>query len=262
MVGGSDPLITGLVTSDIVVRQNYVTKPAEWATTVFSTKGRLWVVKNLFELKNSRRTLIENNIFDGNWAGGQTGIAIVLKSSNQSGACWWCVSEQITFRWNWIRNSPGAFSLHGLDDYAHGGGIVMHHASVTDNLITGVGTHSGTRRQFQITGGQHLDIERNTCIDPALTHVILWDGTPSDSMRFRANLMVRGTYGVFGSNYGEGTTAINHYMPYGVFLGNEIVGAPSSRYPAGNSYPMTVDPTIDAGVDQNALLSRLQGVEP
>jgi hypothetical protein len=50
-------------------------------------------VKNLFEIKNAQRMLIEGNVFENNWAEGQGGSAIVLKSVNQGGACPWCVAK-------------------------------------------------------------------------------------------------------------------------------------------------------------------------
>src|SRR5207237_6572483 len=48
MFGGADPSIPNLVPSDIVFRQNFLTKPEAW-------RGSEWSVKNLFELKNERR---------------------------------------------------------------------------------------------------------------------------------------------------------------------------------------------------------------
>lgn len=56
-------------------------KPPEW-------KGAR-SVKNLFELKHAKRVLVEGNVFENNWADGQTGMAIVLKSTNQGGGNPW-----------------------------------------------------------------------------------------------------------------------------------------------------------------------------
>jgi hypothetical protein len=55
----------------------------------------------------------------------------------------------------------------------------------------------------------------------------------------RDNLFSRGTYGVFGGNVGEGTRALAHYAPDGLFRGNVVVAAPTSQYPSENSYPLT-----------------------
>jgi hypothetical protein len=66
MFGGADPAIRDLVPSDITVRGNYLTKPLEWREP-----NSPWTVKNLFELKNAQRVLVEWNVFEHNWAAAQ-----------------------------------------------------------------------------------------------------------------------------------------------------------------------------------------------
>ena len=61
--GGADPKVPELVPSDIIVRGNLFHKPLEWRWRTYPTK---WVVKNLFELKNARRVLVDNNTFINN----------------------------------------------------------------------------------------------------------------------------------------------------------------------------------------------------
>src|SRR5438105_12145069 len=102
MFGGSDPKIANLVPSDIVISHNSFYKPPSWKGT--------WLVKNLFELKNAQRVLVEGNIFDGSWVHGQTGYAILYKSVNQDGTCPWCVTQDVTTRYNIIRNAASPFS--------------------------------------------------------------------------------------------------------------------------------------------------------
>src|SRR5207244_12647765 len=69
MFGGADPSIVNLVPSDIEIRHNYFFKPTSW-------RGVWAAVKNLFELKNARRVLVEGNIFENNWIASQAGCAI------------------------------------------------------------------------------------------------------------------------------------------------------------------------------------------
>ena len=59
--GGADPKVPELVPSDIIVRGNLFHKPLEW-----KNRQPAWVVKNLFELKNARRVLVDNNTFINN----------------------------------------------------------------------------------------------------------------------------------------------------------------------------------------------------
>ena len=111
MFGGGDPRIRGTIPSDIEIRRNHVFKPTSW-------KGK-WLVKNLFEIKNAQRVLVEGNVFENNWQDGQGGSAIVMKSVNQDGTCTWCVAKDITFRLNLIKNTGSGFALTGRDVGAH-----------------------------------------------------------------------------------------------------------------------------------------------
>jgi len=173
LLGGSDPGISGLITSDVIFRRNYLAKPLTWRDPIIPTpagltatpstggslvagsitylviarkpigqgnigrstaasvsvsvtdagsaelrwnavagatdyqiftrgfvwtvtgttftdtgaagtpaaaptgSGSMWVVKNLFELKNARRLTVQYNIFESNWQAGQAGYAIV-----------------------------------------------------------------------------------------------------------------------------------------------------------------------------------------
>ena len=58
MFGGSDPVISGVIPSDIEFRRNHFFKPTSW-------KGK-WMIKNLIEIKSAQRVLIEGNIFENN----------------------------------------------------------------------------------------------------------------------------------------------------------------------------------------------------
>ena len=48
-------------------------------------EGTEWAVKNLFELKNARRVLIDGNLFEYNWPQAQNGFAILFTVRNQDG---------------------------------------------------------------------------------------------------------------------------------------------------------------------------------
>src|SRR5438093_12981384 len=78
MFGGADPGIRDLVPSDIEIRQNHFFKPLAWRTGNPSHAGAPWSVKNLFELKNARRVLVDRNIFENIWLADQAGFAVQL----------------------------------------------------------------------------------------------------------------------------------------------------------------------------------------
>src|SRR5205085_5031116 len=57
MLGGADPSIANLVSSDIEFRRNYCSKPLSWCATEPTYAGVHWSIKNIFELKNAQRVL-------------------------------------------------------------------------------------------------------------------------------------------------------------------------------------------------------------
>jgi hypothetical protein len=83
MFGGSDPGIQQIIPSDIILRGNYI-----WKDPARRTGDSLYKIKNLFELKNGRRILLEGNVFENFWSGVQAQYyAIVLKTANQGNIC-------------------------------------------------------------------------------------------------------------------------------------------------------------------------------
>lgn len=230
MFGGADPGINGVVPSDITIRRNHVFKPLSW-------QG-VWSVKNLFEVKNAQRVLVEANVFENNWADAQTGFAFVLKSANQDGNCDWCVAQDLTIRANLIKNSPGGFNIMDRQTLNGGTAIPANDFLIAQNVLEDVAQSSqaGTRVLFQILGTvRNISIAHNTGFSD--DKVILFDGSPTSALVIRDNLFSRGTYGVFGSNKGEGTSALTYYAPDGVFRGNIVVAAPATKYPTANYYP-------------------------
>ena len=134
MFGGSDPGIPNLVPSDITIRGNHFYKNPSW-------RG-VWTVKNLLELKSARRLLIENNVFENNWADAQTGMAIVIKSANDGGSGPWQGTTDVAFRYNIVRNSP-----QGLNISAHpepNTVVPVARVRVEHNLFENIGSYNGT----------------------------------------------------------------------------------------------------------------------
>jgi hypothetical protein len=223
--GGGDPRIRGLIPSDIEIRRNHFFKPTSW-------KGK-WLVKNLFEIKNAQRVLVEGNVFENNWQDGQGGSAIVLKSVNQEGTCTWCVAKDITFRLNVIRNTGSGFALTGHDVGAQS---VMTRVTITDNILYGIDVppFNGDGRGFLINNDPiDLVIAHNTVLD-ATNSAITFGGPATDPpvrMVFRDNIVSGGQYGVKGPGLGTAAT-IATFMPGGGFRNNLVITADASGYPA------------------------------
>ncbi|MFZ1130239.1 MAG: hypothetical protein WCA97_08130 [Terriglobales bacterium] len=104
------------VPSDIEIRRNHLFRPMLWKEGEPGYKptasGYAYVVKNNFELKNASRVLFEANLLENTWGGfSQTGYAILLTPKNQSSECPICRVNDITIRFNRIRNVAGVLQI-------------------------------------------------------------------------------------------------------------------------------------------------------
>jgi hypothetical protein len=98
--------------ADIEVSHNHMFKPLTWmkgqAGYVGATNGNPFIVKNLMELKNVQRVLIDSNIMEDSWGGfSQVGFAILLTPKNQAGSnnsnlCPICQVTDVTIRYTSI----------------------------------------------------------------------------------------------------------------------------------------------------------------
>jgi hypothetical protein len=113
MFGGSAATINP---SDIEIRRNHLFRPMLWKEGepgyTPSASGHPFIVKNNFELKNGVRILFEANLLENTWGGfSQTGYSILLTPKNQSGKCPLCRVNDITVRYDRIRNVAGALQI-------------------------------------------------------------------------------------------------------------------------------------------------------
>jgi hypothetical protein len=115
LFGGADPPTRDLVPSDIEIRRNHFSKSLWWRIGHPTYAGTPWTVKNLLELKNARRVLVEGNVFDQNWGHGQTGFAILFTVRNQHGTAPWSAAEDVTFRRNIVRHTGSGVNILGRD---------------------------------------------------------------------------------------------------------------------------------------------------
>jgi hypothetical protein len=235
MLGGATPGAQGLVPSDLVFRRNHVARPAAW-------RSEKWVVKNLFELKNARRVLVEANLFENNWVDGQTGYAIVFTPRGEGGAAPWATIEDVTFRYNIVRNSSAAFNLLARDNAAPS--ETMRRVRIADNLIYAIDRSewggNGTFMQIG-EGPSEVTVEHNTIIHSGNV-LTAYGGSrdgPSVAERFvfRNNLSPHNQNGVIGQGLGVGSDSIAAFFPGALFLRNALAGGRASRYPGDNLFP-------------------------
>lgn len=239
MFGGADPTIAGLVPSDISILNNTMAKPLGWKRDDAGYQGTEWSVKNLFELKNARRVLVESNLFEYNWPQAQNGFAILFTPRNQDGRAPWSVVEDVTFRGNIVRHVGAAINLLGYDDI-HSSQQTSRIA-IVNNVFADVGGNWGGGRLFQILDGtRDVVIDHNTAFQ---TGSMLFGGDrrPHTGFVFRNNVVLAGPHGISGSGMAHGAAAVDHYFPGAIIRRNLIVGGDATGFPGDNAFPATIN---------------------
>jgi len=201
MFGGADPRIPDLVPSDIEFRFNHCFKPPAWKIDDPAYGGIPWTVKNLFELKNARRVLIEGNTFENNWTHAQNGTAILFTVRNQDGNAPWSAVQDVTMVNNRVLNAPTAFVVMGYDSPNES--QQSRRFLIRNNLFERIG-----RMGFMITAGSDdVEVDHNTFVpldylslcmtglsgrDAASGEVV---GVPCRRFKLTNNIMGFGLYG-------------------------------------------------------------------
>ena len=245
MFGGAPATIPNLVPTDITVSNNYFFKPLSWYVKDPSYGGHHWTVKNLFELKNARKVVIDGNVFEGNWTDAQAGRAIAF-TPRPSDSGKWAVIEDVVFQNNIVREVGSGIIILGADEPPAPTETRLRRVKVVNNLFKIDGPRYGSNGAFAtvINKTEDVTIEHNTVIQT--NHIILTDYAPNARFTFRNNIVRHNEYGIFGSGAGMGNPAITQYFPSSIITANVIAkeaNAPSnveSIYPAGNFFPQSM----------------------
>jgi hypothetical protein len=248
LFGGADPSIANLIPSDILVRFNHMTRPLEW-------RGSRWQIKNVFELKNARRVVVDSNLIENNWVAAQPGYAVLFTPRNQGGRCAWCTIESIAFVHNVVRHVSAAVNVLGHDSAP--GSRAATGIRIEGNLFEDVTTRLGGNGWGMLVGDgpRDLTIDRNTFIFDGTTLLYAY-GTPKiQGFQFTRNAAPHGQYGINGAGASTGTAALQKFFDRPVVTDNWLSGGPNGRYPAGNRYESPFDPARGgaAGADVGQL---------
>lgn len=249
MSGGADPANSGFIPSDITFRRNHCTRPVAWLTLPNGAGG--WQTKTIIESKCLRRMLIEGNVIENVRADAQAGFAFLLKSTNQDGTAPYCITSDVTVRWNVVRNMGSGVNLAANPQ----GGIPATRFFFTDNSFDGCNVApfkgDGITRQYL---GNLSDVifEHNTFSNCNVTATsVSFDGGQVARLVDRSNIFPHGPYGVKGSGTADGSGTLAAYAPGAVFTFNAIFagGGNCSQYPATNVCPLTAPATPGLGAD-------------
>jgi hypothetical protein len=242
LIGGAVAL-PNLIPSDIEVRSNYFYKPLAWRTTDPSYAGIPWTVKNLFELKNAQRVIVDGNVMEDDWTMAQTGTAILLTPRAEYGNMPWAAVQDVSFTHNIVRHAAGAFNMLGIDnvDRTSVNVVRLHRVLVRDNLLLDISKANwvGFGVLFQFSSApDSITIDHNTGFSDDF--VAAASGNALSNFVFTNNIVQHGQMGFFGSGTGEGNPALARYAPSAVFSSNVIVGANPKLYPPGNVFPTSI----------------------
>ena len=259
LFGGADPRITNLVPSDIEFLRNHCFKPLSWKPSHPSYAGIHWSVKNLFELKNAQRVLIDGNVFENCWVDAQTGFIILFTPRNQDGTAPWSVVQDVTFTNNICRHAAAGIQFLG-QDYNFPSQKAQR-IKIKNNLFHDIGgaVWGGNGRLFQfVDGTADVHIDHNTALHTS--NIISADGTAHTGFVYTNNLTPHNDYGVIGAGRSIGNDSLNYFFPGNYFSRNVIVGGPGQVYPTGNFFPASLNDV--QFVDQSNFNYRLSSTSP
>jgi PKD repeat protein len=199
-----------------------------------TTAGTVWSVKNVFELKNARNVVVEENILENHWKESQPGYAIVFTPRNSQGACTWCVVEHVRFERNIVRNVAAAFNVLGYDTGSNPS-KQTHDIVIRQNVVV-MSTSLGGNGWFMQVGGGPRDIavEHNTIDSNGNTVLYVYGGTSAApgviyGFKLISNAARHGTYGINGQFFAYGNAIMTAFFPDMVCETNYLAGGSLAR---------------------------------
>ena len=255
MSGGAQPKIEGLVPSDFEFRDNYFFKPDAWNKDSPEYNGYDWSLKNLFELKNAQRVLLEGNTFENSWADSQIGYAILLTPEIQGSYAHWTTVKDITIHNNIVKDARVFVSMTGA-----GGANApvypeqLERVSIKNNLATDI-----TYRMLELNANSvgpiiDLSITHNTLLfapDVVGTAMISTDGGSQSRPvveRFEINDNIM-SHSYYGHHISGSAPMEDIYIGSFDWRNNVIIGG-SRNVPESNYDPfefLIVDTVDDVG---------------
>jgi len=238
MFGGSRATTTP---ADIEIRSNHFYKPLTWMPGSPTFAGITWAVKDLFELKNGQRILLEGNIFENMW-----GTPIVITPKNQSNVCPICIASDITFRFNIVRHSAVAMGIANARSDAGGLSRGAQFISIHDDLFDDIDRlkwSSGASSWMFYLGActaclplHDIAMTHLTVISTNSSFLFFGDTNRVNNLAFTNNILQNGLYGAAGCGP-SGLDTLRTCAPGASFTGNLVVGGKADIYPENNAFP-------------------------
>jgi putative Ig domain-containing protein len=232
VTGGSPP-------SDFEVRGNHMFKPTAW-------KGVVSDVKNLFEIKNGVRVLVDGNVLENTWLAGQNGFAILWNLSPGDSASPETLAQEtdITFTHNIVRHAANGMTIANNGGGGPGPSNLLFQNNVFQDIndtTWGDGTQGWWLQQSIVGGGTVID--HNTILEVGSSGgafvAFCSNGVGGTIAPWQAtnNLVNYAALGVYDCDrgLGSGNPAINSYIPTATLGQNVFINSMnlSSIYPSG-----------------------------
>jgi hypothetical protein len=252
---------------DIEIRRNHFFKPLIWlrgqSGYTGGGDGNPFIAKNLFELKNAQRVLLEGNVLENSWGGfTQGGFAIVLTPKNQSGMCSACKVTDITIRYNLIRHVGSGLQIANAPADNGATAVDGQRYSIHDIVIDDIDgkKFSGPSEFAQISVNPRAPLLQNLTINhvtafPSHTLLVIGDMTATSGQMknfvFTNNIVNAGDASVWSTGGGPANcafhdnprTTFDSCFSDSSFIDNAIIRSPygTSDWPANNFFPKSAD---------------------
>jgi len=256
--------------SDIEITQNHMFKPLTWMAGqpgyVGGKNGNPFLVKNLLELKNAQRVLVDGNIMEYSWGGfSQVGFGVLLTPKNQASGtvnvCPACLVTDITIRNSTISHVGAGLQIaNAMGGNGTGAALSGERYSIHDLVVDDINPTKyngpGELAQISVSAGapllQNVTINHITAFPPSTMFVVGDTVATSSKMKnftFTNSLVNAGTYPIWST--GGGATNCAYYdIPLTTFIAcftgstfsdNAIIAASSgysvTKWPAPNYFP-------------------------
>jgi len=257
--------------ADIQVSQNHIFKPLTWlqgqSGYVGGTNGNPFIVKNLFELKNAQRVLLDSNIMEDSWGGfSQVGFAILLTPKNQSingnNLCPVCQVTDVTIRYDSISHVGAGMQIGNGLSATGGSALAGERYSIHDVIVDDIDgvTYNGPGQFAQVSTGPGAPLLQNVTINhvtafPPSTLLLVGDSVAISSQMnnfvFTNSIVNAGLYPVWSTGTNGTANCAVHDSPLtafnacfnssSTFNANAIIAPsfnyPPSKWPSGNFFP-------------------------
>jgi hypothetical protein len=212
------------------------TGAAGTSSSVPTSAGQKWRVKNLLELKNAKLVLVEGNILQNCWKAEQKGYGVLFTPVN-GGRAAWTVVQDVTFRYNTVRHVGAGIQVNGRD--TTNGSEYTNNISIRHNLFTDVSTKWGGPGGFMVAGNGTRDVrvDHNTIDHDGF--VVAANGEANSGFVYTNNFSRHNQWGIYGDSHGSGFDSINVYFPNISLRRAVLAGGSASKYPTDNFFPAT-----------------------